>query len=257
MTKEEFLATQFPGLAEWIRVGADVGTGSRVFEREGIVAQVSPAVPDASLFNSVTYRDPESLRDALPELASVFAEAGVRAWTVWAHESDVESGALLGAAGHLLDGTPEGMGCALEDLIEPDGVGELDYTDNPDAGVLQSVLARGYGFPLAMSERVAAGVPSGPGTIVAVASLEGRPACTAQVTVVDGDAGIYAVATIPEARGRGLARRLQFELLRRARELGAKTTSLQASKLGRGVYEALGYQSFGPMNMWERRQPSA
>jgi GNAT superfamily N-acetyltransferase len=98
-------------------------------------------------------------------------------------------------------------------------------------------------------------VPNGPDTLVGIARADGRPACTAQVTIVGEDAGVYAVATVPEARGRGLARRLQYLLLQRARELGARTTTLQASKLGRPVYVALGYKSFGPMNMWERRQP--
>jgi GNAT superfamily N-acetyltransferase len=73
------------------------------------------------------------------------------------------------------------------------------------------------------------------------------------VTIAGRDAGVYAVATLPEARGQGLARRLHYQLLQRARERGALTTSLQASAMGRPVYEALGYASFGPMNMWERR----
>jgi predicted acetyltransferase len=66
---------------------------------------------------------------------------------------------------------------------------------------------------------------------------------------------VYAVATSPWARGRGLARRLQYLLLQRARERGARTTTLQASEMGRPVYDALGYDSFGAMNMWERRRP--
>jgi predicted acetyltransferase len=77
------------------------------------------------------------------------------------------------------------------------------------------------------------------------------------MTIAGEDAGIYAVATCPWARGQGLARRLQFLLLARAREQGARTTTLQASGMGRPVYAALGYDSFGAMNMWERRQPSS
>ena len=116
MTSAEFLATQFPGLASWIRATAAAGVSSRVHERDGVTAQVSPSAPDASLFNSVTYRDIGALRAALPELESVYADAGVRAWTVWAHESDVEASALLREGGHVLDSSPEGMGCALDEL---------------------------------------------------------------------------------------------------------------------------------------------
>jgi GNAT superfamily N-acetyltransferase len=254
MTREEFLATQFPGLAAWIRVAASSGEESRVIERDGIAAQVSPAVPDVSLFNSVTYRDASSLEAALGELEAIYEEAGVRAWTVWAHESDAEATTLLRDAGHVLDGSPEGMGCALDQLVAPERLDELDYTDSPAVEDLQLVLADGYGFPAEVSRRTAASVPGGPGTLVGLARVDGRPACTVQVLLAGEDAGVYAVATVPEARGRGLARCLHYVLLQRARDLGARTTTLQASKLGRPVYAALGYESFGPMNMWERRR---
>jgi len=247
------VATQFPSLAAWIREAAAGGTEARVYERQGVVAQVSPAVPDASLFNSVTYSDADSLRAALPELESVYAAAGVRAWTVWIHESDLEAAALVREAGHELDSSPQGMGCRLDALIAPDGLDELEYGEAPSIQDLQTVLARGYGFPIEVSRRAVARLPAGPATLVGIAYLAGRPACTAQVTIAGSDAGVYTVATVPEARGRGLARRLQYRLLRRARELGALTTTLQASAMGRPVYEALGYASFGPMNMWERR----
>jgi GNAT superfamily N-acetyltransferase len=256
VTSAEFLATQFPGLASWIRATAAAGEGSRVHERDGVTAQVSPSAPEASLFNSVTYREVGALRAALPELESVYADAGVRAWTVWAHESDVEAGSLLRERGHVLDASPEGMGCALDELIAPEGLDELEYTETPPVEDLQLVLAAGYGFPLELGRRVAADVPAGPTTRVGLAHLEGRPACTAQVIVAGEDAGVYAAATVPDARGRGLARRLQYALLKRAEASGARTTTLQASQMGRGVYAALGYRSFGPMNMWERRRPA-
>jgi GNAT superfamily N-acetyltransferase len=256
MTRDEFLATQFASLSAWIRSTAAAGQESRVHERDGVVAQVSPAVRDASLFNSVTYRDADALAAAMPELYSVYDEAGVRAWTVWVHESDAAASTLLGDAGHVRDASPEGMGCALDDLIPPGGMRELDYTSTPAVEDLQVVLAEGYGFPLAVSERASTAVPSGTDTIVGVANFDGRAACTVQVTVAGQDAGVYAVATIPQARGRGLARCLQYALLQRTREMGARTTTLQASALGRPVYAALGYESFGPMHMWERRKPA-
>ena len=255
MTRDEFLATQFPGLASWIRAGAGAGAGARVLELDGVVAQISPAVPDASLFNSVTYRDAAALTAALPELEAAYADAGVRAWTVWIHESDAAASELVRAAGHVVDGDPQGMGCALDALIAPDGLGELRYTEQPAVDDLRSVLAEGYGFPPEVVGRAIGVVPGGADTVVGIATLDGRPACTAQVTIAGQDAGVYAVATSPWARGRGLARRLQYLLLQRARERGARTTTLQASDMGRPVYSALGYDSFGAMNMWERRRP--
>jgi GNAT superfamily N-acetyltransferase len=67
------------------------------------------------------------------------------------------------------------------------------------------------------------------------------------------DAVVIWVATLPEARNRGIARRLMLHALHEAREDGAETTTLQASKLGRPVYERLGYRDFGAGEMWEKR----
>jgi GNAT superfamily N-acetyltransferase len=63
------------------------------------------------------------------------------------------------------------------------------------------------------------------------------------------------VATVPEARGRGVSTRLLAHALDAAREAGLETTTLQATKLGVPVYARLGYRDFGAMHMWERRQP--
>jgi GNAT superfamily N-acetyltransferase len=174
---------------------------------------------------------------------------------VWIPESDLEASTLVHEAGHVLDSVTEGMGCELEELIAPDGLEELDYTERPGVDDLRLVLAEGYGFPLELAGRALANVPGGSQTIVGLARLDGRPACTAQVTIAGVDAGVFGVATAPWARGRGLARRLQYRLLQRARERGASTTTLQASSMGQPVYLALGYSPFGAMNMWERREP--
>jgi len=255
VTREQFIATQFPSLAGWIRAAAATGSRARVQEHDGVVAQISPAVPDASLFNSVTYRDVDALRAALPDLETAYVQAGVRAWTVWIHASDADARALVRDTGHVLDSAPQGMGCSLDELIAPEGLDELDYTENPSVEDLQRVLAEGYGLPPEVIKQATARVPTGDDTFVGLARIEGRPACTVQVTIAGDDAGVFAVATVPDARGRGLARRLQYVLLQRARQRGAHTTTLQASEMGRPVYASLGYRSFGPMNMWERRQP--
>jgi ribosomal protein S18 acetylase RimI-like enzyme len=69
----------------------------------------------------------------------------------------------------------------------------------------------------------------------------------------DGDAGVTYVAARPEARGRGLVAALTREALRDAAARGCTTTTLEATKLGRPVYDRLGYRSLGTLEMWERR----
>jgi ribosomal protein S18 acetylase RimI-like enzyme len=71
----------------------------------------------------------------------------------------------------------------------------------------------------------------------------------------EGDCAIWNVGTREAARGRGLATGLMRQALLDAREAGCETTSLQATQMGRPVYERLGYRPLGPLDMWERRRP--
>ena len=68
-----------------------------------------------------------------------------------------------------------------------------------------------------------------------------------------GDCSIWWVATIPEASGRGLAAGLIRRALADGRARGDEISTLQATRLGRPVYERLGYRGFGTIEMWERR----
>jgi hypothetical protein len=45
------------------------------------------------------------------------------------------------------------------------------------------------------------------------------------------------------------------EAVAEAGRRGRRTTTLVATKLGRPVYDKLGYRDFGAMQMWERRRP--
>ena len=67
---------------------------------------------------------------------------------------------------------------------------------------------------------------------------------------------IWSVATAPEARGRGLSTALMRQALSDAAARGCETSTLQATKLGRPVYERVGYQDFGALQMWECRESS-
>ncbi len=55
-----------------------------------------------------------------------------------------------------------------------------------------------------------------------------------------GDTSVWWVATAPEARGRGLASGLMRHALADGRERGNDISTLQATKLGRPVYESAG-----------------
>jgi len=89
-----------------------------------------------------------------------------------------------------------------------------------------------------------------------VARLDGRPVASA-VAVVDGDAVvIYNVATLPDARGRGIGGAITLAALLDARARGASLGVLESSEMGYSVYRRLGFQEAGRYRILARSRPS-
>jgi ribosomal protein S18 acetylase RimI-like enzyme len=72
--------------------------------------------------------------------------------------------------------------------------------------------------------------------------LNGKPVSTSTVFYGGGAAGIYDVATLPEARGKGLGAALTLKPLQDAREMGYRIGVLQSSEMGFNVYKKLGFR---------------
>ena len=225
--------------------------GAHVIELDGVIGSVCPAVPERSLPNSVVYETEDALITALPELTRRYDEAGIGAWTVWTPEADRRAAETLADAGHVLDADPAGMVLGLGELTEP--ADDLDHRTGDDLmPVVASINDRSYPFEGTPFSDFSSDHPHGV-TRNYVAYADGEPACALMILPVDGDASVWDVATLPEARGRGLTTRLLRRALWDARAEGCDISTLQATKLGEPVYARLGYRSHGAFQMWERR----
>jgi ribosomal protein S18 acetylase RimI-like enzyme len=245
-----WLARMYRSFSIALQVCVDGVDDSRLLEPEGVCAAVVPAVPERSVLNSVLYETPEALAAARVQLEEAYAEAGC-AWTVWVPAADRDSAALLEAAGHRLDATPRAMVMDLAELPES-RPGDLDW----DAEALPADVARindvAYGYEAGTFAR---GLGELSDTMrLYQARLDGEPASVVGTIDHQGDCSVWWVATLPEARGRGLAGRLQHQALADGRERGCRTTTLQATKLGAPVYTRLGYRDIGELQMWELRR---
>jgi hypothetical protein len=74
-----------------------------------------------------------------------------------------------------------------------------------------------------------------------------NPVSTATAYLSDGFVGVYAVATVEEARGRGYGEAVTWSATLCEPELPA---TLQSTSMGRPVYVRMGYQTFTTFTVW-------
>jgi GNAT superfamily N-acetyltransferase len=215
----------------------------------GVIAGVTPSVPDRSLPNAVLYEDPAAVIAALPDLTALYADAGVRAWTVWVQPGDDELAAALADAGHAHDGQPMRMAAVLDEL-DLAARNDLEIRQVDDWGLFGAINDRAYG--ISGLATVMAGFRS-EGARGWLATVDGEAACCVTVVERQDDAYVGFVATVPEFRGRGLCPEVMRHALRVAAEAGCTTTTLEGSPMGEPVYSRMGYRSLGRFGLWERR----
>jgi GNAT superfamily N-acetyltransferase len=213
-------------------------------ERDGVGSVLTEAVPQRSIVNSVIYERGADVAAAYDWLRARYAS--VEAWTVWVPESDGATAGFLASNGHVLDADPAMMVCDLAAFEPP--------TELPDweRGTIEQVARindAAYPWRDGSMERALLGSRFGDNLHIYVT----EDASTLGILDCDGDASVIFVATLPEARGRGLAGGLLAAALVEARERGNDISTLQATKMGESVYARLGYERIGTIGMWEKR----
>ncbi len=246
-------ARLYAGLHEFYRLIATGAESSRLLQREGVTAAVVPAASERSVANGVVYDSAERLAASLGELDAVYEQAGVRAWTVWVPQDDREAAELLQRCGHVLDADPAAMVLELERFERSPSPG-VEIDPNADAADVARLNDAVYGYDGDFARSLGRMQMEGVHSYAAI--VDGEPVASTVALDHAGDCCITFVATLPQARGQGLATELMTRALVDARERGCTTTSLQATKAGEPIYARLGYRNLGPLQMWERRKPA-
>jgi GNAT superfamily N-acetyltransferase len=238
-------------MRHWLRLVGRASPGARVLERHGVAAAVVPAAAERAVVNSVLYETAGGLEAAYDEVAAAYAEIGA-VWTVWVPSGDEQARSVLQRAGHVLDAAPAVMAVDPSQIERPPDGALEDWTADGDVREVGPLNDRAYTFGTDSFTRAFAGLPR-EAVVTYVARLDGRPAGCLMIVDHERNADVEMVAVVPEARGRGIAGNLLAHALADAAERGLETSTLVATKLGRPVYERLGFRAFGVLEMWERR----
>jgi GNAT superfamily N-acetyltransferase len=88
-----------------------------------------------------------------------------------------------------------------------------------------------------------------PGIACFVARVDGRAVSSSLAIEIDGSVGVFGVATLPDARGRGVGTAITAAAVDWARDR-ADLAWLQASEDGRNVYERMGFEVVSDWDVW-------
>ncbi len=193
------------------------------------------------------------------EITAAFAarETGCLWWVAPFHAPH-DLGERLLRAGLRFEGTAPAMAMDLAALpgheALPAGLEIVPVTDEATlqefVGVLAEEMGTPPGEPNPAARHHAALLRAIPPTLAAeplplryLGRIDGRPVATSRISIGGGVAGLYAVATLPDVRGRGIGRALTVVALDAGRALGYRIGVLQASDDGFPVYRRLGFRT--------------
>jgi GNAT superfamily N-acetyltransferase len=225
----------------------------RMLDLPGVRAFALPGAPETLFQQQVLYESARALAEALAPLEAWYREHRVPAWRVPVLPGDTAAEAVLARAGHRPEDPIPVMGIALTHPPPqlPPGI-TLEHPEDLDEVLALNALSYGQqhvGFFQSWRTR-----PLPSSQLHAVLLRERGRALVSGVSFEQGDtAGIYLVATHPDARRRGLGSLLMHALHADARARGCAVAVLQASPMGHPLYQRLGYRDAGTWTNWVRR----
>lgn len=235
------------------------GPGGEIHEEDG-VTWFTTGLADP-LFNGVmtAHLAPEDVDRRIDDLLSEFRTRGLPLeWTVGSSTRPRDLGTNLMAKGlsHLL--VVPGMAIDLRSLPEeplPKGLTIHRATGRQDIAAGIGVFGTTFEIAdplIARLVEIELGMPPEHRdvTVAFVGKLDGKVVASTTLFLSAGVAGLYAVGTLPAARGRGIARAMTVHASREARGLGYRFGTLQATAAGFPVYRRLGFREYSRFEIY-------
>ena len=179
-------------------------------------------------------------------------------WWVGPASGPADLGEHLESHGLKLEDRPPGMAVELDLLRKVEPPRELRIERVRDRKALAEwsrILISAFGIPIESSglllelfDRAGYAPDSNMSHYVGIL---GDEVVSSSTLFLEGEvAGIYNVATLPDARGRGIGAAMTLAPLQEARERGRRIGVLQSSEMGYGVYRRLGFEQFCTLDLY-------
>jgi GNAT superfamily N-acetyltransferase len=231
-------------MLDWLRIAFAQVAGAIIRLEDGVA--VSATGLPAPFFNQVV-TDDDASHDAVAAAVAELRERGAPFCVVLRRDQDAHLRALMGEVGLILnEGVMPGM--ALDPIPSdlPTTAPGLELRLVRNAAALRDhglVAAHGYGLPEEIALRFVGGeLWKREGATVYTGYADGRPV-TSGFSIRSGDTlGIFTIATEPDARGRGFGTAMTGRLVADGAAAGCTIAALQASRMGRPIYERLGFR---------------
>lgn len=171
-------------------------------------------------------------------------------WWISPTTQPADLGSHLEKHGFIDKGQLPGMAVILEDLNEslpmPGGLTIQRVTDDKASQQWCRTLTAGFGMPDFVGDAFydLMHYMDHDAVLAYLGWRDGQPVATSLLVLAAGVAGIYNVATIPEARRQGIGAMMTLVPLRDARDMKYRVGVLQASEMGVNVYRSLGFQEY-------------
>jgi ribosomal protein S18 acetylase RimI-like enzyme len=171
-------------------------------------------------------------------------------WWVMPSASPRDLAQRLGARGLVDDGPWVGMAVAADELVDPPQVNGLEIRRVQTShdfvaftAVFAPILSPSEAFTdyfVRAARRI--GFDDDAPEQHFLGLLDGELVATADLVMAGGAAGIYNITTVEAARGRGIGAAMTATAIRHGADRGFRLATLQASTMGRPVYERLGFR---------------
>ena len=228
-----------------------VSVGGRVVGRDGVVACLG-VHPSPIVTNTAWRTDPATdPATVLRVLDEVYGDAGFVGSLLTSARTDADLELAAEASGRHIAVELPVMTVDRAGLMTPPSMAIRRVDPIADIASFRTVLSDGFFEGDEDGRGLIDATFAGDQIAVFLAEVDGRAASVAGAWLVDGDAGIGWVATVPWARRRGLGAAVTARAATWAFERGAALAVLQASPSGRPVYERIGFSSVGLDRIWE------